>query len=151
MQEYITSYSIANEIRMIRSAFSGSFVIVEGDIDKKVYQNFIDPTACKIKCIEFKNDSNKQRVIEIIEILNADKNFAGALALIDADFDNFEKTKKIIENLFRTDFHDLECLIFVSPALEKVLTEFGSDVKITKFGKDVREVLFGIAGLSYKT
>ncbi len=146
MREFIDSHTISNEIRMIRTAFAGSFLIVEGVTDKKVYQNFIEPKHCQIKCVEFKNDSNKQRVIEIIEILNADKHFKGAIGIVDADFDNLEAKNENIANLFLTDFHDLECLILISPALEKVLAEFGSENKINKFSQNIRETLFEIGG-----
>jgi Protein of unknown function (DUF4435) len=144
MQESINSNSISNEIRMLRTVFDGSFLIVEGNTDKKVYQNFIEPKHCRIKCVEFKNDSNKKRVIEIIEILSADKKFTGAIGIVDADFDNLEAKNQNVGNLFLTDFHDLECLILISPALEKVLAEVGSENKINKFGKDIRETLFEI-------
>jgi Protein of unknown function (DUF4435) len=144
MQEFIDSHSISNELRMIRSSFAGSFLIVEGNTDKKVYQNFIEPKHCQVKCVEFKNDSNKKRVVEIIEILNADNKFTGAIGIVDADFDNLEAKNQNISNLFLTDFHDLECLILISPALEKVLAEFGSEKKINNFGKDIRETLFEI-------
>jgi Protein of unknown function (DUF4435) len=147
MQEFIDSHSISNEIRMIRSSFAGSFLIVEGNTDKKVYQNFIEPKHCQIKCVEFKNDSNKKRVVEIIEILNTDNKFTGAIGIVDADFDNLEAKSQNVANLFLTDFHDLECLILISPALEKVLAEFGSENKINKFGKDIRETLFEIGSV----
>ena len=106
MQEFINSHSISNELRMLRTLFDGSFLIVEGNTDKKVCQNFVEPKHCRIKCVEFKNDSNKQRVIEIIEILNADKNFTGAIGIVDADFDNLEAKNQNVANLFLTDFHD---------------------------------------------
>jgi hypothetical protein len=144
MQEFINSHSISNELRMLRTVFDGSFLIVEGNTDKRVYQNFIEPKHCRIKCVEFKNNSNKQRVIEIIEILNADKHFTGAIGIVDADFDNLEAKNQNVANLFLTDFHDLECLILISPALDKVLAEFGSEDKINNFGKGIRETLFEI-------
>jgi Protein of unknown function (DUF4435) len=142
MQEFINSHSISNELRMLRTVFDGSFLIVEGNTDKRVYQNFIEPKHCRIKCVEFKNDSNKKRVVEIIEILSADKKFTGAIGIVDADFDNLEAKNQNVANLFLTDFHDLECLILISPALEKVLAEFGSENKINKFSQDIRETLF---------
>lgn len=138
MQEFITSNSIANEIRMLRSVSSDSFLIVEGDVDARVYKNFI-VNECQIK-IAF----NKVKAIEIIEILNKD-NFVGSLAIIDADFDILNEEEISIDNLFLTDFHDLECIIFSSPALEKVLAEFGSEGKIKKLNGSVRGLIFETA------
>lgn len=135
MQEYITPNSIANEIRMQRSVSLDSFLIVEGDTDARVYRNFVI-NECQIK-IAF----NKVKAVEVIEILNAD-NFVGAVAIVDADFDFLENIETPTQNLFLTDFHDLECIIFASPALEKVLFEFGSEGKIKKLNKQVRDFIF---------
>jgi hypothetical protein len=40
-----------------------------------------------------------------------------------------------------TDTHDLETLIVLSDALETVLSEFGSDIRLKRLGKSVRDVL----------
>lgn len=139
LRESITPHSIANAIRMKRTQFSGSFLIVEGDIDARVYKNFIEEKSCQIE-----NAYNKAQAIEVLEIINKD-NFAGALAIVDADFDILEQKRIKTKNLFLTDFHDLECLILASPALEKVLAEFGSEGKIKNFEqaskKTVREAI----------
>ncbi len=44
-------------------------------------------------------------------------------------------------NLFFTDSHDIETMLLNSPALDKVVDEFGSEEKITSFGRDVRTLL----------
>jgi hypothetical protein len=124
---------------MLRTAFGGSFLIVEGDTDKRVFQNFVVTDECQIKI-----SYNKDNAVKTLEILNADANFEGAITIVDADFEHLEQSKTT-SNLFKTDFHDLECLIFSSPALEKVLAEFASESKIKNFGKDIRELFFEIS------
>jgi hypothetical protein len=144
MREFLNSHSISNEIRMLRTVFEGSFLIVEGDLDKRVFQNFIEPQNCQIKSVTYPCNSNKEEVIKIIQILNDDENFTGAIGIIDLDFGILEELEMVVENIFSTDFHDLECLIFDSQALEKVLAEFGSEQKINNFDRNVRETLFEI-------
>lgn len=139
MEEHLTADSIASSIRMERSQFTGSFLIVEGGTDAKIYNNFLEEGQCQIE-IAFSKDN----AIKIIEILNKDT-FEGILAIIDADFDILNSKKYYQENIFLTDFHDIECLIFTSPALEKILIEFGSEQKIRKIeqtcGKSVKEII----------
>lgn len=143
MREFLNSHSVSNEIRMLRTVFEGSFLIVEGDLDKRVFQNFIELQKCQVKSITFPCNSNKEEVIKIIQILNDDENFMGAIGIVDFDFGILEEIETVV-NIFTTDFHDLECLIFISPALEKVLAEFGSEEKIKNFGKDIRELILEI-------
>jgi Protein of unknown function (DUF4435) len=139
IEEHLTPHSIASSIRMERSLFHGSFLIVEGSTDAKIYSNFIEEDQCQIE-IAF----SKENATEIIEILNND-NFDGALTIVDADFDILDGKIHQHENIFLTDFHDIECLIFTSPALEKILAEFGSESKIKKIEKahekSIREII----------
>jgi len=139
MEEYLTPDSIASSIRMERSQFLGSFLIVEGGTDAKIYNNFLDAGQCQIE-IAF----SKEKAIKIIEILNED-NFVGVLAIVDADFDILDSKEYHQENIFLTDFHDVECLIFTSPALEKILAEFGSEQKIKRIEqarkKSIKEII----------
>lgn len=141
MKEFLTFYSIANDIRMRRTQFTGSFLVVEGDTDARFYKNFLEKSECQLE-IAF----NKENAIKILEILN-EENFKGVIAIVDADFDVIEEKKSAFDNLFFTDFHDCECLILSSNALEKVLSEFGSAEKIEAFGKDIRQELFNIGSL----
>jgi hypothetical protein len=144
MREYLNPHTVSAEIRILRTNFEGSFLLVEGDLDKRVFQNFIEPQSCQIKSVTYPCNSNKEEVIKIIQILNDDKNFTGAIGIVDFDFGILQEVESVVENIFSTDFHDLECLIFNSLALEKVLTEFGSEEKIENFGKDIRETVLEI-------
>ena len=127
MKEYISSDSIANTIRMLRTQHSGSFLIAEGDTDSRVWKNLVDSTKC---CVE--NAYNKDKAVEVLNILEKD-NFAGVLAVVDADFYILEETVLLSPNLLLTDTHDLETMLLKSPALEKVLREHGSTEKIERF------------------
>lgn len=138
MKEHLNFHSIANAIRLKRTQLFGSFIIVEGDTDARFYKNFTQQEECRIE-IAF----NKENAIKVLETLQVET-VKGIIAIVDTDFDILEGKETKNPDLFLTDFHDLECLIFVSPALEKVLSEFGSEEKMRNFGKDIRELIFEI-------
>lgn len=139
MRDFITADREANAIRLRRSAFKGTFLLVEGSSDKVFYQRFVDSNKCELISVSGK-PSSKLRVIKVLEILEI-SNFAGIMAIIDADFDYLENSLRNNPNLFYTDTHDLETTLIKSPALDKVISEFGSERKISKFNQDIRTVL----------
>ena len=130
-----TSNEIANEIRMRRSQFSGTFLIVEGRDDRLFMENFISQSTCKIEVAE-----GKQRVCDVIYVLDKD-NFDGVLGLIDADFDRIEGVPDRSQNLVMPDSHDLIMMLVNSPALDRVLTEHGSRKKLETFEENVLQAL----------
>ena len=139
MREFISVDREANQIKLRRSIFSGSFLLVEGHSDKLVYDRLVDCSACQVVTVSGK-PSSKLRVIAVLKILEESR-FPGILAIVDADFDNLELLPDSSSNLLRTDSHDLETMLINSPALDKVVAELGSEEKINNFGQDVRMVL----------
>jgi hypothetical protein len=139
VRDFLTIDRIANDIRLRRSTYSGTFLLVEGSSDQTFYERFIDKLACEL-VITAGKPSSKQRAIEILEILEK-LNFQGILAIVDADFDRLQDELSANPNLLRTDTHDLETMLINSPALDKVVAEFGSEEKINKFNRDIRTVL----------
>lgn len=138
MRDAITPDRIANQIRMRRSAYTGTFIIVEGSTDVRVYERCVDSKKC-----EFSIAHNKDNAISALKILQND-NFAGVLAIIDADFSRLEKSLPPTPNLLLTDYHDLENMLIQSPALDKVMSEYGSAEKISKLRQDIRLTLLEI-------
>ncbi len=132
MREFLTDDREANQIRLRRSSFSGTFLLVEGSSDNVFYQRFIDKIVCQIVVM-----AGKIRVIGVLDILNK-SNFDAVLAIVDADFDRLENSVYEGVNLLYTDTHDLETMLIDSPALDKVIAEFGSEEKIAKLQLDVR-------------
>ncbi|NER20706.1 MAG: DUF4435 domain-containing protein [Symploca sp. SIO1B1] len=145
MREYLTVERDANQIRFLRSTFSGTFLLVEGHSDKLVYERLVNSSACQVVIVSGK-PSSKLRVIAVLEILE-ESDFPGILAIIDADFDHLEPLLDCSPNLLHTDSHDLETMLINSPAFDKVVAEFGSEDKINNFAQDVRTVL-AAAGMS---
>jgi hypothetical protein len=142
MREYLTVDRVANKIKQLRETYSGTFILVEGSSDKVFYERFIDKSSCHLEITAGK-PSSKQCAIEILEILEK-SNFQGVLAIVDADFDYLQNTTVTSPNLLRTDTHDLETMLIKSSALEKVISEFGSEEKITQLNRDIREVLISV-------
>ncbi len=140
MRELLTVDRVANQLRLRRSTFSGAFLLVEGSSDKVFYERFVDKTVC-----EFVIMIGKSRAIAVLGILEK-SSFQRVLAIVDADFDRLELSQYNSPNLLRTDTHDLETMLIDSPALDKVIVEFGSEDKIAKFG-NVRAALIE-AGVS---
>ncbi|QLE59099.1 DUF4435 domain-containing protein [Nostoc sp. TCL26-01] len=145
MRDYLSVDREANAIRLRRSTFLGTFLLVEGSSDKIFYERFVDKLACALVSVSGK-PSSKLRVIEVLNILER-SNFQGVLAIVDADFDHLGTLLHKSHNLIRTDTHDLETMLLKSSALDKVITEFASEEKITKFDRDIRTALLE-AGIS---
>jgi len=139
VRHFLTVDRDANQIRLRRSTYIGTFLLVEGSSDKTFYKRFVDQLDCELVETSGK-PSSKQRAIEIFKILEQ-SNFQGVLAIVDADFDRLENLLYTSPNLLRTDSHDLETMLINSPAFNKVLAEFGSEEKIGKFNRDVKLVL----------
>lgn len=142
MREFLTVDREANKIRLLRETYSGTFLLVEGGSDKIFYERFVDK-CCKLVTVSGK-PSSKQRVIAVLKILEKD-NFLGVLAIVDADFERLTTFLYSSPNLLRTDTHDVETMLIKSPALEKVIVEFGSEEKITQFKRNIRLALLEAA------
>ena len=89
----LAPHELANEIRMTRTQFSGSFLIVEGRDDRLFMVLFIALETCEIRVAY-----GKQNVCDVIDILDEDL-FSGALGVIDADFDRIEGISSRSQNV----------------------------------------------------
>jgi hypothetical protein len=117
---------------MMRTRFDGSVVIVEGVKDIRVYQRFIDSDHCKLI-----PGYGKEKTLGALKALE-ELGEVGVLALVDSDFDRLLE-RPAGPSVVRTDGHDLEAQMFGSPALDKVLAEYGSAGKLTD--KDARTIV----------
>ncbi len=111
MRDSLTVDRVANQIRLRRSTYIGTFLLVEGSSDKTFYKRFVDQLVCELVETSGK-PSSKQRAIDILKILEQ-SNFQGVLAIVDADFDRIETLLYTSPNLLRTDSHDLETMLII--------------------------------------
>jgi len=135
----LTAESVANDVRMRRQLFKGTMLLVEGSVDARFMRRFIDERNCMAVVAQ-----GRDNAIEALKILT-DAGVPGVLALIDADFDRVLGEVSGGPNLLHYDYRDLEIMLLVSPALEKLLGEYGSEEKIREFetleGVDTRRAL----------
>ena len=141
MRGHLGPADVANSIRMTRSQFDGAIVVVEGNgSDSLFYKKVLDRRSARLAPAH-----GKENLVEVIGRLNGES-FAGVLGIADADRDRILGKSVASPNLFLTDTCDLESMLILSPALDKVLLEFGSDSKIQSFeqrrGVTIREFLF---------
>src|SRR6266446_4329608 len=106
MRKEIDGHYVAAQIRLMRQVWKGSFLLLEGSTDAKVFDRFIDGSRCQIE-IGF----GKPNVHDAIELLE-DEGFPGVVGVIDADFDRLTGTTYSLDNLCITDVHDLDFMIF---------------------------------------
>lgn len=130
---------IANEIRLQRQSFDGSFLILEGRDDRLFFQKFVDQEKCEIFVA-----NGKGNVIDVVVKLRVQL-CDGVVGVVDADFDHIENTLQLIENIIVLETVDLEALLIRSPALESLLSEWGQVKKIAQAEKDIRSVLIEAA------
>ena len=132
-----TPSEIATEIIMYREQHKGTFLILEGYSDARLFEWIVERNECEMIPAGGKNNA-----LLALKILN-DKCFSGVLAIIDADFWRLDGMDPEVENAFMTDTHDLETLILKSSdCLERHLGEFGNREKLYSSNGSVLEWLF---------
>ena len=130
--------NLVAEVKMSRLLHDGPFLIVEGKDDIRFWR-----ARCHANC-ELINGEGKPNVVGSIQEIDS-ANIAGALGIVDSDYDHVTATYFKSDNLLYTDAHDMECLLCRSSALDNVLAEHGDRAKIRRFenagGVDVRVAL----------
>jgi hypothetical protein len=127
MKDSINPNTIANQVRMAASHHRGSFLLVEGDTDARIFKGFVDKSACLVIV-----GYNKDNVLQAVELL-LKKGPKGIVAIVDSDFWLLDKKNPPRDCIFATDSHDLETMMLQTEALSKVLRELASKEKIKKF------------------
>jgi hypothetical protein len=112
---------------MKRSVFNGSFLVVEGVTDARLYGKFTDADECYVIPAHSK-DNVRLSVTEMFKRRN-DKKVAG---IIDSDTDRLRDVS-YGPPLFVTDSRDADTVLIKSKALDNVLTEYGDRDKIKRF------------------
>ncbi|WP_454495886.1 hypothetical protein [Bacillus toyonensis] len=142
MFEHMTADRTANAIIMQDTSSDKTFVIVEGMKDYKLYTKFLNVH----NQVEIKQVGGTERVQQVIQILN-EREFNSKVGIIDSDFSKILNDEVDVENLFLTDFHDSEVMMFESPALEMVLSMYVTREKLETFldKREIREIIIKLA------
>lgn len=130
MIEDISGHDIAAEVKMTRTSFKGSILILEGDSDINLFKKFI----CSDRCYPI-SARGKYNVIVAVEVLT-DSGFQGCLGIIDRDLCHCCRHFMCIDNLCVTDLNDIELQIIDSPAFDDFINEFCSQTKVKSLLKD---------------
>lgn len=112
--DHVDANYIASAVALHRGA-NKTCLMLEGKTDENVFQHFIDTTVCEIVICY-----SKVTLIDAVVKLNTNPNVDGYVAIKDADFDMIEGYSDI-PNVILTDYHDLEVMLFESPAFDKVI------------------------------
>jgi len=122
---------------MKRSLFNGSFLVVEGATDGRLYRKFTDRHECEVILAHSKD--NVRIAVREMTRRNDDR----IIGIVDSDTDRIRGVKQR-PPVFSTDDRDSEMVMIHSPAFDAVLSEYGDDDKIarfvTRFG-EIRDVL----------
>ena len=129
LEDEIEASAVAAEIVMLRAASNRAILLVEGPSDANFFFHFVNQETCEI-VIAY----GKGNVIGALTLVRA-KTMDGVVCVIDADFQPFVGPPASDKDVLLTDDHDLEIMLFRSPAFEKVLTEYGSARKVRDFRK----------------
>jgi hypothetical protein len=128
---------------MLRTTFVGSFLVVEGSTDARVFKRFIDETRCIIIVAH-----NRDKVVGVVSILDAGR-FEGHVGAIDRDFADLLGENISSENISVWAGNDMETSIFLTDVFDRVIAEYASDGKVTAFENEkscqLRSALVSVA------
>lgn len=95
-------------------------LIIEGKTDIKLLKNFINEEQVKVRSVTGKD--NVLKVMNGFPVSN--KHFMHAVA--DADFDHIldKKDERERNNIYITDFHDMEIMMILSKSFDRLFNEY---------------------------
>ena len=143
IKDGIDGTSIANQVRLERCLHIGSFLLVEGSSDARLFKKFCDLSECSIiPC------TGRDNLFDAINELTRD-NVQGVLGFSDSDYSPFVGYPETAGDIVYTDENDLELMILCSGVLKNIIAQFGNpdSVKllVEKEGKSIEELIFDSA------
>jgi hypothetical protein len=130
-----------NAAIMMRPMYSGTIIIVEGDHDKQIFQNFFNKEKCQIIVAR-----KKSCALNAISRLNH-KGYTGIIAIVDADFQYLDNEDTEEPNVVITDSHDLYTMIFSSNGLDKIVTYYCDPEQVAKVCTSIKDFLLKKASI----
>lgn len=143
MREYITSDDICNEISMERTVFDGTFLVVEGITDERLFEKFVDKD--RVRIIEAHSKDNVRHAVKDMSTVRKDR---GVIGIVDPDLDRL-RGRSAKRPLFHTDCRDMEMMVIRSNALDDVLDEYCEREPLMKFTETVGPVRDALVSASY--
>lgn len=145
VREEISGDTIANQVRLEGQTHPGSFLLIEGSQDYRLFLNFVDGDCCSlIVCC------GRENLLGAMTGL-CDQGFDRAVGFADKDYADLVGYPDFRGTIAFTDENDLEVMIICSDALISVLAEFADPGRVAAAvgaeGKPVCEVIFDSAAL----
>jgi hypothetical protein len=136
VREELSVVDLVSELLMMRTAFGGVFLLLEGEDDRRVLENFLESNDCLAYACD-----GKENVITALDQARF-AGIVGVVGIVDADFWHFASDRPPDDDLLATDVHDMELLIFKSRAFDRVVREVCSRGKIAAYlkGAEVRSL-----------
>jgi hypothetical protein len=125
IEELITELSMTYSFKM--------HLIVEGDDDRKFFKSSLKGID-KVNLICVWGADNVMHVIREVDRIRSITRISPTLGIVDRDYRVPLGSLLQSPNLIASDARDLECMMFGSPSFEAVLSEFGSEKKVTSLG-----------------
>ena len=143
MIEYKTPHSVMAEIKMVRTTFKGTIIVIEGASDYKFLKPFVSAENCHLMPAH-----GKENAIGCIPLVRED-DIKGVLSFVDSDHDRILELLPEDENIVVTDYYDCEMLMIMTEALDSVISEYASETKLNKFlekkaQNDIRSAIFKV-------
>jgi len=139
-----TATELATEIAMLSTAWPGPIMLIESDCDCRCFEKVLEERAWR-----FIPSGGWQAVIEILDCVS-ERGIRGVVGIVDRDFRFALGRLSERVNLFCTDKHDIEMMMYESEAFEAVIRECGSRRKISSWPdgiSGIRKHLFQQASL----
>jgi len=114
------------------------FVLLEGKTDIKLFRKLFSRD-----CVDTTALNGKSKLVQALEILVAE-GYLQVIGIKDADFDHLDNTPQN-NNLFVTDYHDMEIEMIESNALDSVIHEFSSENCHNLFLNNMKGIIYDVA------
>jgi hypothetical protein len=122
LKNSLSAIDTINQIRLYLNSDLGKnivYVLVEGVNDCKIYPKFFKKNKTSVEYVH----GGKEQVLIALKELN--KITKQIISICDADFNHLKNIVPYTNNLFFTDYHDIEMtMLFIDGVLNDTLTEY---------------------------
>ncbi|MFT0898286.1 DUF4435 domain-containing protein [Candidatus Methanoprimaticola sp. MG2] len=143
MREHLTAEDICNELSMERTVYDGTFLIVEGITDCRLFGKFADADGTRIRIAH-----SKDNVRGIVREMTSRRGDGRTIGIVDPDLERI-RGRDAKPPLFHTDCRDMEMMAIRSNALDDVLDEYCDIEKRERFEETVGPIRDAIVSSSY--
>ena len=145
IKDGIDATTISVRIRLERQQYKGSYLLVEGDSDAKLFTKYCDSVACTIVvCF------GRETLFEVLAQLY-EEDYCGILGLVDRDYTDMLPGSAIPGDAVYTGENDVEIMMLCSGAFDRVTQEYGRLEKIraaeTSASMSGRDLIFRSASV----